>query len=59
MGHYGITPNLIRLIHELYEAPSCQVIHNGKSSEPFEMKFKMVVDWIMSEVESQGKTGIK
>ena len=30
MGHYGITPNLIRLIHELYEASSCQVIHNGK-----------------------------
>ena len=71
MGHYGVPPKFIKLIQELYEAASCQVIHNGKLSEPFEMNtgvrqgcllspmiFIMVVDWIMREVESQGKTGV-
>jgi len=70
MGHYGVPPKFIRLIQELYEASSCQVIRNGKLSDPFEMNtgvrqgcllspmiFIMVVDWIMREVESQGKTG--
>ena len=37
MGHYGVPPQFIKLIQELYEASSCQVIHNGKLSEPFEM----------------------
>ena len=72
MGHYGVPPNFIKLIQELYEASSCQVIHNGKLSEPFEMNtgvrqgcllsqmiFIMVVAWIMREVEGQGKTGIQ
>ena len=72
MGHYGVPPKFIKLIQELYEASCCQVIHNGKLSEPFEMNtgvrqgclllpiiFIMVVDWIMREVESQGKTGIQ
>jgi len=65
MGHYGVPPKFIRLIQELCEASSCQVIHKGKLSEPFEMNagvrqgfllspviFIMVVDWIMREVES-------
>ena len=69
MGHYGVLPKFINLIQELCEASSCQVILNGKLSEPFEMNtgvrqgclmspmiFIMVVDWIMREVESQGKT---
>ena len=51
---------------------SCQVIHNGKLSESFEMNtgvrqgcllslmiFIMVVDWITREVEDQRKTGIQ
>ena len=72
MGHYGVPPKFIKLIQELYEASSCQVIHNGKLSETFEMNtgvrqgcllspmiFIMVVDWIMREVVSQGKTGIQ
>ena len=71
MGHYGVAPKFIKLIQGLYEASSCQVIHNGKLSETFEMNtgvrqgcllspmiFIMVVDLIMREVESQGKTGI-
>ena len=29
MGHYGVPPKFIKLIQELYEAASCQVIHNG------------------------------
>ena len=67
MGHYGVPPKFIKLIQELYEASSCQVIHNGKLSEPFEMNtgvrqgcllspmiFIIVVDWIMGEVEKIG-----
>ena len=61
----------IKWIQELYSASSCLFIHNGKLSEPFEMNtgvrqgcllspviFIMVDDFIMREVESQGKTGI-
>ena len=72
MGHYGVPPKFIRLSQELYEASFCQVIHIGKLSEPFKMNtgvrqgtllppmiFIMVMDWIMREVESQGKTGIQ
>ena len=72
MGHYEVPPKFIKLIQKLYEASYCQVIHNGKLSESFEMNtgvrqgrllspmiFIMVVDWIMREVESQGRTGIQ
>ena len=37
MGHYGVPSKFTKLIQELYEALSCQVIHNDKLSEPFEM----------------------
>ena len=30
MHHYGIPPKFIKLIQDLYESSSCQVIHNGK-----------------------------
>ncbi|KAL9989059.1 hypothetical protein ACROYT_G003567 [Oculina patagonica] len=72
MHHYGIPSKFIKLIQDLYESSSCQVIHNGKLTESFEvstgvrqgcllspMIFIMVVDWIMREVEDQGKTGIQ
>ena len=72
MHHYGIPQTFTKLIQDLYESSSCQVIHNGKLSESFEMStgvrqgcllspmiFIMVVDWIMREVEDQGKTGIQ
>jgi len=72
MHHYGIPQKFIKLIQDLYDSSSCQVIHNGKLSESFEMStgvrqgcllspkiFIMVVDWIMREVEDQGKTGIQ
>jgi len=72
MHHYGIPPKFIKLIQALYESSSCQVIHNGKLSESFEMStgvrqgcllspmiFIMVIDWIMRKVEDQGKTGIQ
>ena len=71
MHHYGIPQKFIKLIQDLFESSSGQVIHNGKLSESFEMStgvrqgcllspmiFIMVVDWIMREVEDQGKTGI-
>ena len=72
MHYFAIPSKFIKLIQELYESSSCQVIHNGKLSESFEMSrgvrqgcllssmiFIMVVDWIMGEVEDQGKTGIQ
>ena len=37
MHHYGIPSKFIKLIQDLYESSSCQVIHNGKLSESFEM----------------------
>ncbi|KAL9983219.1 hypothetical protein ACROYT_G005358 [Oculina patagonica] len=67
MHHCGIPSKFIKLIQDLYESSSCQVIYNGKLSESFEtstgvrqgcllspMIVIMVVDWIMREVEDQG-----
>jgi len=49
MHHNGIPPKFIKLIQDLYEPSSCQVIHNGKLSESFEMstgiQFHIMRDW--------------
>ncbi|MEE4247060.1 MAG: reverse transcriptase domain-containing protein [Kangiellaceae bacterium] len=70
--HYGIPPPYINLIQQLYENAQCQVIHNGKLTDPFDVKtgvrqgcllspmiFLMVVDWIMRETTKSEKTGIQ
>ena len=70
MGHYRVLPKFIRSIQELYEASSCQVIHNGKLSEPFEKeqgsptRLLSVTNDLhngrqLRGVESQSKTGIQ
>ena len=54
------------------QCKQCQVIHNGKLTDPFEVKtgvrqgcllspmiFLMVVDWIMRETVKPEKTGIQ
>ena len=64
--------NDIHLIQQLYENAACQVIHNGKLTEPFEVKtgvrqgcllspmiFLIVVDWIIRRTTDNGVTGIK
>ena len=72
LRHYGIPQTLITLIQELYEGATCQVIHNGKLTEEFEVKtgvrqgcmlspmiFLLVVDWVMRQATKTGKTGIQ
>ena len=72
LQHYGIPPIFLNLIKQLYHEATCQIIHNGKLTEAFEMKtgvrqgcllspmiFLMVVDWVMKETVKAGKTGIQ
>ena len=62
MHHYGIPANFAILIQQMYENSTCQVIHNGKLFETFEVKTDvrqgciispliviMAIDWIMRE----------
>ena len=77
MHHYGIPAKFVTLIHQVYDFiqqmhdnTTCQVIHNGKLSETFEVKtgvrqecilspliFIMVIDWIMRETVKQDQNG--
>ncbi|WP_353817096.1 reverse transcriptase domain-containing protein, partial [Acinetobacter baumannii] len=70
--HYGITVEYVRLIKQLYESSSCQVVHNGKLSDPFTVKtrerqgrllspmiFLIVVDWVMRHTTENAETGLK
>ena len=72
MHHYGFPPKFITIIQQLYENASCQVIHDGKLTEPFSVQtgvrqgcllsptiFLLVVDWIMRQSTSDGRTGIQ
>ena len=38
MHHCGIPAKFVTLIQQMYENSTCQVIHNGKLSETFEVK---------------------
>ena len=73
LENYGIPDIFISLIQQLYDDNAeCQVIHNGKLTEPFSVKtgvrqgcmlspmiFLIVVDWIMRETTKDSNTGIK
>ena len=56
----------------MYEDATCQVIHDGKLTEPFSVQtgvrqgcllspiiFLMVVDWVMRQSTAEQKTGIQ
>ena len=56
----------------MYEDATCQVIHNGKLTEPFSVQtsvhqscllspiiFLLVVDWVMKQSTANQKTGIQ
>ncbi|CAH8662821.1 unnamed protein product [Heterobilharzia americana] len=71
LQYYGVPQTFIRLIQQLYEDATCQVIHNGKLSDAFEVKtgvkqgcllspmiFLIVVDWIMQQTVGSEKRGI-
>ena len=72
MKHYGIPQKLINIIQQLYEDSSCQIIHNGKLTDPFPVKtgvrqgcmlsptiFLIVIDWIMRRTTEGSNTGIQ
>jgi len=72
MQHYGFPQKFISIIQKLYEDASCQVIHNGKLSEPFTVQtgvrqgcllsptiFLIVIDWIMRQSTAGRKMGIQ
>ena len=72
MQHYGFPLKFITIIQQLYKNATCQVVHNGKLTEPFSIKtgvrqgcilsptiFLIVVDWIMKQSTTQKKTGIQ
>ncbi|RUS81469.1 hypothetical protein EGW08_010767 [Elysia chlorotica] len=72
MHHYGFPPKFINIIRQLYENATCQVIHNGKLTEPFTVQtgvrqgcilsptiFLMVIDWVMRQSTTGKRTGIQ
>ena len=65
-------PKYIEIIKQLYLDASCQVIHEGKLTDPFQVQtgvrqgcllsptiFLMVIDWIMRQATADQKTGIQ
>lgn len=72
MQHYGIPQKLINIIKKLYEDSTCQIIHNGKLTNPFAVKtgvrqgcilsptiFLIAIDWIMRRTTEGSNTGIQ
>ena len=72
MYHYGFPPKFVAIIQQLYEDATCQVIHDGKLTEPFSVQtgvrqgcllsptiFLMVVDWVMRQSTAGQRTGIQ
>ena len=72
MHHYGFPPKFVTIIQQMYEDATCQVIHDGKLTEPFTVQtgvrqgcllspsiFLMVIDWVMRQSTAGQKTGIQ
>ena len=72
MQHYGFPRKFISIIQQLYDNSSCQVIHEGKLTDTFQVQtgvrqgcllsptiFLLVVDWIMKQTTTNRKTGIQ
>ena len=72
MQHYGFPPKYIAIIQQLYKDATCQVIHEGKLTDSFQVKtgvrqgcilsptiFLMVMDWIMRQSTVGQKTSIQ
>ena len=70
MNHYGFPTKFITIIQRLYEDATCQVIHDGKLTEPFFVQtgirqgcllppkiFLLVVDWICGRPRQTGRPG--
>ena len=72
MYHYGFPPKFVAIVQQLYEDATCQVIHDGKLTEPFSVQtgvrqgcflsrtiFLMMVDWVMRQSTAGQRTGIQ
>ena len=72
MQHYGFPPKFITVIQQLYENVTCQVIHEGKLTEPFYVQtgvrqgcllsltiFLIVIDWVMRKATKDRRMGIQ
>ena len=72
MHQYDFSPKFINIIQQMYEDATCQVIHDGKLTEPFSVQtgvrqscllspiiFLMVVDWVMKQSTAEQETGIQ
>ena len=72
MYHYSFPPKFVAIIQQLYEDATCQVIHDGKLTEPVSVQtgvrqgcllsptiFLMVVDWVMRQSTAGQRTGIQ
>ena len=68
MQHYGFPPKFITIIQQLYKNATCQVIHEGKLTEPFFVQtggrllspkiFLIVIDWVMRKATKDRRMGI-
>ena len=72
MKAYGIPQKIINMVRLLYEDVECAVMDEGKESTWFKVKtgvkqgcvlsgflFLLVIDWIMREVTSDNKNGLR
>jgi hypothetical protein len=48
MHHYGIPSNFIRIIQQLYEDSTCQIIHSGRLTFPFTGKTGVKQGYMLS-----------
>jgi len=72
MRHYGLPTKIVTMIRQFYQDATCQVIHDGKLTEPFSVEtgvrqgcilsptiFLIVVDWVMKQATSGKRTGFQ
>ena len=72
MRHFGFPPKFINIIQQMYGDATCQMIHDGKLTEPFSVQTGvhqgcllppivslMVIVWVMRQSTAAQKTGIQ
>ena len=72
LGHYGVPEKIVRIIRELYNYFTCQVIHDGKLSEEFQVLsgvrqgcllspilFLVVLDWVTRTAYASDGKGLQ